>query len=43
MRVVAAVFLIGTAVCCLAATDGQTQRAWDLERKGDSAGALELL
>lgn len=43
MRVFAAIFCVGTAFCCLAATDGQTQQAWDLERKGDPAGALELL
>ncbi|MGH9591607.1 MAG: hypothetical protein ACRD5L_00840, partial [Bryobacteraceae bacterium] len=43
MRVFAAIFCVSTAFGCLAATDGQTQRAWDLERKGDPAGALELL
>ncbi|HVT92703.1 MAG TPA: hypothetical protein VHD76_07655 [Bryobacteraceae bacterium] len=43
MRAVAAVFLVSTAVSCLAGTDTSAQRAWELERKGNSAGALQLL
>ncbi len=41
MRYFAAVFFVSGI--CLAATGGQTQRALELERKGDSSGAMELL
>ncbi len=37
------VFLLGFGVCLEAAGVAESQRAWELERKGDAAGALELL
>ncbi len=42
MRSIATVLFI-SILPALAAGNGETQKAWELERKGDAAGALELL
>ena len=37
------VFVLSSGVCLQAAGVAESRRAWELERKGDAAGALELL